>query len=304
MEEEKIVEAGMEELDQIIEDYLKAKDTDYAIMINGDWGCGKSYYIKHGFRKTVTSVECPKLDEKSLISSWDKDEDNKRGVLRAIKSKFFGSEDLEYEEEKYYPFYISLYGVASVTDFNLRIQDEFWGLLGKGTDILNSFLKGKYGASLPMSAGKLIPHNAVLVFDDLERICLDKISPIEVLGLINTFSEHRHLKVVIVCNEEAFRQKSSDGSIQLKLDEEYQRYKEKTIRFTYTCKANVDEIYSKFAHLYEGDYGAYLEEEAETILDLFGRGGKGNIRTLKFFIESYEKVFITIKTYNLSEYSI
>ena len=40
MEEEKIVEAGMEELDQIIEDYLKAKDTDYAIMINGDWGCG------------------------------------------------------------------------------------------------------------------------------------------------------------------------------------------------------------------------------------------------------------------------
>ena len=43
----------MEDLDKIIENYLKAKDTDYAIMINGDWGCGKSYYIKNDFQKTV-----------------------------------------------------------------------------------------------------------------------------------------------------------------------------------------------------------------------------------------------------------
>ena len=48
----------MKELDRIIEDYLKAKNTDYAIMINGDWGSGKSYYIKHDFQKVVISVKC------------------------------------------------------------------------------------------------------------------------------------------------------------------------------------------------------------------------------------------------------
>ena len=30
-----------DELDQIIKDYLTAIDTDYAIMVSGDWGSGK-----------------------------------------------------------------------------------------------------------------------------------------------------------------------------------------------------------------------------------------------------------------------
>lgn len=48
-----------DELDQIIKDYLAATDTDYAIMINGEWGCGKSYYIKHGFDSLVKSILVP-----------------------------------------------------------------------------------------------------------------------------------------------------------------------------------------------------------------------------------------------------
>ena len=46
--------------------------------------------------------------------------------------------------------------------------------------------------------------NRVMVFDDLERICEDKISIKEVLGLINSYSEHDKRKVVIACNEDAF----------------------------------------------------------------------------------------------------
>ena len=37
-----------------------------------------------------------------------------------------------------------------------------------------------------------ISDNTVLVFDDLERICSDKIRVKEVLGLINEYSEHNH----------------------------------------------------------------------------------------------------------------
>ena len=32
------------EIDNIIKDYVNAKDTDYAIMIDGEWGSGKSWY--------------------------------------------------------------------------------------------------------------------------------------------------------------------------------------------------------------------------------------------------------------------
>ena len=280
----------MEELNEMIRDYLAAKDTDYAIMINGDWGCGKSYYIRNDFQEVVTSVDCPARDEKRLISYWDKSNEFTRSLWHKVKAKWT-KEKIIYDEKKYYPFYISLYGVSSVEDFNARVTDEFFGLIGKGGNMLSAFLDGQFNVRLPFSSGKLIPHNAVLVFDDLERICLDKISPIEVLGLINSFAEHRHLKVVIVCNEEAFRQKAEDGSVQLQLDDEYRQYKEKTIRFTYTCKADIPAVYNLFVDKSKGAYQTYLEEETEKILELFNKGGKGNLRTLKFFIDTYEKIY-------------
>lgn len=290
MEGELLKVRRMEELNEMIRDYLAAKDTDFAIMINGDWGCGKSYYIRNDFQETVTSVECPVRDETKLISYWDKGNEFTRSLLHKIKARWT-KEKIIYDEKKYYPFYISLYGVSSVEDFNARVTDEFFGLIGKGGNMLSAFLDGKFNVRLPFSSWKLIPHNAVLVFDDLERICLDKISPIEVLGLINSFAEHRHLKVVIVCNEEAFRQKAEDGSVQLQLDDEYRQYKEKTIRFTYTCKADIPTVYNLFVKNCTGDYQTYLEEETERILDLFNKGGKGNLRTLKFFVDTYEKIY-------------
>lgn len=292
----------MEELNEMIKDYLAAKDTDYAVMINGDWGCGKSYYIRNDFQEAVTSVACPARDEKRLISYWDKSNEFTRSLWHKLKAKWT-KETIIYDEKKYYPFYISLYGVSSVEDFNARVTDEFFGLIGKGGNMLSTFLDGKFNVRLPFSSGKLIPHNAVLVFDDLERICLDKISPIEVLGLINSFAEHRHLKVVIVCNEEAFRQKAEDGSVQLKLDDEYRQYKEKTIRFTYTCKADIWNVYHALFSAYKNEYGAYIEECTELILALFAIGGKSNIRTLKFFIEIYEKLYNEISALLSSDFS-
>lgn len=38
---------AMNGLVEMIKTYLCAPKTDYAIMINGEWGCGKSYYVEH-----------------------------------------------------------------------------------------------------------------------------------------------------------------------------------------------------------------------------------------------------------------
>lgn len=43
----------MEKLNEIVIDYLKVKDTDYALMINGKWGCGKTYYLEHDFKDFI-----------------------------------------------------------------------------------------------------------------------------------------------------------------------------------------------------------------------------------------------------------
>lgn len=41
----------MKQVDDIINDYINAEDTDYAIMIDGQWGAGKSYYWENVLRK-------------------------------------------------------------------------------------------------------------------------------------------------------------------------------------------------------------------------------------------------------------
>jgi tRNA A37 threonylcarbamoyladenosine biosynthesis protein TsaE len=47
----------MNNLEQIITDYLQAKETDYAIMINGDWGCGKTYYIRNILTDNIKKIK-------------------------------------------------------------------------------------------------------------------------------------------------------------------------------------------------------------------------------------------------------
>lgn len=279
----------MDELGQIVKDYLNEKDTDYAIMINGDWGCGKSYYIWHGFQDTVTSVEYKGI-------STFKDELHIKLLKYAISfhDTVFKKEkpQKKIDEKKFYPFYVSLYGVSSVADFNAKVADGVHDWAAMGGQLLKAFISSRTGYDLPISFKTIIPYNAVLVFDDLERICTDKISPIEVLGLINAFAEHQNRKVIIVCNEEAFKKKDNDGNVSLDLDAEYQKYKEKTIRFTYTCEADIPTLYREFATKHKSkDYGAYMLDNTELVLALFSRGGKKNIRTLKFFMDIYSKLF-------------
>lgn len=49
----------MERLNAIISDYLQVKNTDYALMINGKWGCGKTYYLEHDFKDFIEQQEYP-----------------------------------------------------------------------------------------------------------------------------------------------------------------------------------------------------------------------------------------------------
>lgn len=280
----------MNELDNIIRDYLKATDTDYAIMINGDWGSGKSYYIRHGFQKVVTSERC---DVEQNI--WAKIHAGTTKSVEWVKTKFEGenkeSEEPKYDENRYYPFYVSLYGVSSVADFNSRVADGVHDWTVKGWQVVTTVADSKYNINLPFSPSAYVPHNAVLVFDDLERICTDRISAVEVLGLINSFAEHYKKKVVIVCNENEFAKKASKEGQTDEESAEFSKYKEKTIRFVYTYVPDVPVVYDVFAQQYQGAYGEYLRREKHYILGLFSKGGKQNLRTLRFFVDIFEKIY-------------
>lgn len=57
----------MEKLNEIVIDYLKVKDTDYALMINGKWGCGKTYYLQHDFKDFIKKKNSDNAGKATLL---------------------------------------------------------------------------------------------------------------------------------------------------------------------------------------------------------------------------------------------
>ncbi len=43
----------------LLNDYLKGKNTDYALMINSAWGSGKTFFIKNTLKTKIESIVCP-----------------------------------------------------------------------------------------------------------------------------------------------------------------------------------------------------------------------------------------------------
>ncbi len=158
--------------------YIKKKDIHFATLLNGEWGTGKTYFIK------------------DYIDKVDKNNDD-------YKVKFV---------------YITLFGMKNIESVNESIFQQFHPLLGSKTaKIATNFLKGalKLGvnfdidsngkneiANIDLSKTEFMSYfrgdskkQAVFIFDDFERTDI----PIgEILGLINGFVEHSGAKVIII----------------------------------------------------------------------------------------------------------
>ena len=169
----------MEELVESILDYVRADYTDYAIMINGEWGSGKTYFWNH-----------------------------------KIKNKI---ESLELNGRKYTTIYMSLYGISNLEEISKKIFIETSQLMDKnlkkymeqhgqttipeyaktGLDMANFFGVTKNGDKVDYEKF-FSTDDKVLCFDDLERANVDVV---DILGYINNFVEHDHIKTIIICNE-------------------------------------------------------------------------------------------------------
>ena len=51
------VKGKMEDLVESILDYVRSDYTDYAIMINGEWGVGKTHFWNNKIKKKIESMQ-------------------------------------------------------------------------------------------------------------------------------------------------------------------------------------------------------------------------------------------------------
>ena len=273
-----------EKIVSIITDYLNREETDYALMINGAWGSGKTFFIKNTLKSEIEKIDY----------SWN---GNKKSWIW-WKNNYFKNNNIG-ENRKYKQVYVSLYGLSSIDEIKERIfyatyPSYKWvefisskislALDGIPNSIpISKPIKGIKGLFNKNDVEKLKDkfttyNDKILFFDDLERIDQEKIDINTVLGYINFLAEHEHYKIVVVANNEV-------------LDEKYKQFQEKTIRFVCNYTPNFAEVFDDISKRYEGDYKKFIVEQKQSIVDVFRVGGCSNIRTLIFITDLYQKIF-------------
>lgn len=253
------------QIDKIVTDYVLAPNTDYAIMIDGKWGAGKTWYWENVLTKQIKKL--PTKDHS----------EEKPSMYNVAK--------------------ISLFGISSVDDLKIKIFEEtnaFFAnkyvktgakltgmFFNKVASFFNVSETNAKDLSDVLSEFSVNLDHYVLCFDDLERIKTELL--IELLGYINTLIEQDKVKVVFICNEKELEVV------------DYHKYKEKIVRFTHTIKADISKMVVEFAKGRNDDYSKYLNERKDLIAFVYQNGNCSNLRTLKYNLDIYEHIYNIIR---------
>ena len=164
----------------------------------------------------------------------------------------------------------------------------------------------------------------ILCFDDLERANVDVI---DILGYINNFVEHDHIKTIIICNEKELSTKIKNSNVEMKtfiatylLDKEgtltktdkpmveqikdkieyvfdkaneYERIKEKLIGETFEYAPEFNYIINGLLMRFENspELIRFLRENTGLIISTFNKSGTRNLRILKHALNDFKKIF-------------
>jgi len=238
---------------------------------------------------------------------------------------------------------MSLYGISNLEEISKKIFIETTQLMDKnlrkfmdangqtnipeyaktGLDMANFFGVTQNGDKIDY-ADFFSTDDKVLCFDDLERANVDVI---DILGYINNFVEHDHIKTIIICNEKELSTKLKSSNLEMKtfiatylLDKQnelnktdkpmvekiqdkiehvfdkandYERIKEKLIGETFEYAPKFDYIINGILMRYENepDLIRFLRENTRIIINTFERSGTRNLRILKHALNDFKKVF-------------
>lgn len=199
------------EVIKVIEKYLKKSIYSYAVLIDGEWGSGKTYFVKNTLMPHINKLDYTTINEKSI---------------------------------RFEPIYISLYGISSIEKISSQIyiqilpktdnsairkifQNKLFNKIFKNKTIKKvSNFTGKVSSDLikfnDISVSGIIKvmmecmefeKKFVLIFDDLERC---ELNVNEVLGYINNFVEHDGIKTIIIANQKEMGKINASNNLELK----------------------------------------------------------------------------------------
>lgn len=262
------------QLTSYLNEYLKMNTPQFAVMITGKWGCGKTFYIKN------------------RIEEWSKDK---------IKT---GEESIALK-----PIYISVNGLNTITAVVRKIKTVLYPVLyskgaqvakkvaftalqiltksrmdldGDGTgEDLNSLLDAEGILEIFKSDSDTIKGNRVLVIDDVERC---KIPLDELFGFVNGIVEHSNSKVILVCDED----KLSEVAEKENLSVQYKSFKEKLVGQTFALAVDYAGVASSFINAKKS---TAITNNKALLVELFVASKCENLRLMRHCLIDVERFF-------------
>ena len=304
------------EITKELDDYIYNVSIKYAVLLNGGWGSGKTYFIEDYIKK---------LEEKYELNKNDKTTKYKKPVYVSL----YGLSDISELKNKIALSLIKNKKIKQLMPF-LDIGIEIGSdLASKHTFIQNSDSKFK---RIIRALHKI--DNLIIFFDDLER-CNININTI--LGYINELVEHNNVKVVLVADESKIGKVNFEKNLELKYmvalsdkikyprekskysfenttndvdksltkeeivkrtrqlfdkDKIYREMKEKLIGKIVYYRANIEDVYNVFVN------NIITNQEAkktairikEKILKQFEDNNYYNLRTLQFIFQAFNRI--------------
>lgn len=208
-----------------LKNYCDINNPVGALMLSGEWGCGKTYLIKTKFIPSVKDTYVFVCISLFGIDSLDK--------LRVEVKKKWLEKASEFD---------SLNGtkVSRVADSCRRIFDtikdrlpENWQKKGEVVSSIMDLIN-----FMPIS-NRMFEKKVILVFDDLERT---NISCTDLLGCINDYCENQGFNMIIVANEEKIKDRSDN-------ELSYREIKEKIVQRVIPFVPDYEEVVSNSIEL-------------------------------------------------------
>ena len=259
-----------------------------AILLTGEWGCGKTYLIEKKLSEALSETHCVVHVSLFGMDSIDALKDAVRKQWLYVCTPFLGK--MNQNKEK----------MTKDKGFIAAITSAL-SSLGPAGSFASAMVATNPLDYIPLESevevfheGKLKKKKVVLVFDDLERCKLDMVKAV---GNINDYCENKGFKTIIIANEMVFL---ASPKVNQQI---YRVVKEKAISRTVLYIPDYQEIIHHL--LAQGDspsdaYAEFLAENERLICDVFGaepikrRDGLGkchNIRSLICALNEFYQIY-------------
>jgi len=254
-------------VNDFLEEYFsQPSPPQYAIMLKGAWGSGKTWFAKKAIQKLR--------------------ENNGKELYISL----YGINSFAAIEEE---FFKQLHPILSSKGIGLAGK-VLKGVI-KGTIKIDLDEKPIGNASIAVPDIQLPDYltnttGLVLIFDDLERCSI----PInDLLGYINHFVEHQDYKVIIIANEDEILLGLGEDNTRSK---QYTKIKEKLIGKTFQIQADLDSAINEFSANLPPEIKSILVKNHDTIKQIYNQSKFNNLRHLKQAFWDFSRLYNILET--------